>query len=147
MIQKPEKIADLIVEKSLKISSNDILVKTKGILNGKITLDRSSEIAETNEVFEAELPQKQITNDYDLKTTENCGDKNEDPIKSCKILIIILIKLISMIILMGYFSFSLYLFGYMTIQVNGILTGLQNFAMILNIAFSFLIDFIITKKS
>ncbi len=38
MIQKPEKIADLIVDKSLKISSNDILVKTKGILNGKISL-------------------------------------------------------------------------------------------------------------
>jgi hypothetical protein len=147
MIQKPEKIADLIVDKSLKISSNDILVKTKGILNGKITLDRSSAITKTNEVFDAELSQKQITNDHDLKTTENCDDKNEDPIKSCKILIIILIKLISMIILMGYFSFSLYLFGYMTIQVNGILTGLQNFAMILNIAFSFLIDFIITKKS
>jgi hypothetical protein len=48
---------------------------------------------------------------------------------------------------MGYFSFSLYLFGYMTIQANGILTGLQNFAMILNIASSFLIDFIITKKT
>jgi len=146
MIQKPEKIADLIVDKSLKISSNDILVKTKGILNGKISLDHSSEITKTNEVFGAELPQKQITND--LKTTENYDDdKNEDQIKSCKILIIILIKLISMIILMGYFSFSLYLFGYMTIQANGILTGLQNFAMILNIASSFLIDFIITKKT
>ena len=75
MIQKPEKIADLIVDKSLKISSNDILVKTKGILNGKITLDRSSAITKTNEVFDAELSQKQITNDHDLKTTENCDDK------------------------------------------------------------------------
>lgn len=48
---------------------------------------------------------------------------------------------------MGYFGSSAYLFAYMTIQINGVLTALQNFAMILNIIFSFLMDYMIIKKS
>jgi predicted transcriptional regulator len=74
-------------------------------------------------------------------------NQNKDPMKSCKILIIISIKYLSILILLGYFGFCLYLFGYMTIQLNGILTGLQNFGMLLNITFSFLVDFMMSSKS
>ena len=81
--------------------------------------------------------------DYNLKNQI----ERVDPMKSCKILIISSMKYLSILILLVFFGFCLYLFGYMTIQLNGILTGLQNFGMLLNITFSFLVDFMMSSKS
>jgi len=103
--------------------------------------DKPKTQTEVSQTHDAKL--KKIKT-YIVRVEKN---QDKDPMKSCKILIIISIKYLSILILLGYFGFCLYLFGYMTIQLNGILTGLQNFGMLLNITFSFLVDFMMSSKS
>lgn len=148
-LQVPEKYADLIVNISTKKEIVENIAHENQSMKGIISTDSdllSSKVSEIKNL--SETIYEPVIESIQTKPSQNCEKKeNISSLNSCKIVIIGFIKLISMLILVGYFGFSAYLFAYMTIQINGVLTALQNFAMILNIIFSFLMDYMIIKKS